>query len=115
MKSMAVRTATGSGKSVRGMKAGRLGALYLTMAAALAVAGTGERAATLTWDPGHTPGSPSGGAGVWDIATTNWSTGSVDQAWADVSAAGTDIAVFGGTGGAVTLGTNVKTRNGAAV
>ena len=106
MKTMAVRTATGSGKSVRGMKARRLGALYLTLAAALA--GSGARGATLTWDPGHTPGSPTGGAGAWDLATTNWSTGSVDQAWADVSATGTDTAVFGGTAGAVTLNTSLS-------
>ncbi|MGN6370263.1 MAG: autotransporter-associated beta strand repeat-containing protein, partial [Phycisphaerae bacterium] len=94
------------GKSVRGMKKRRLSACYLTLAAALA--GSAANAATLTWDPGQTPATPSGGAGTWDLATTNWSTGSVDQAWADVSATGTDTAIFGGTAGAVTLNTNVS-------
>ena len=103
---MTVRTGTAvSGKSGRMMKAGRLGALYLTLAAALAGSGVGARAATLNWDPGHTPGSPTGGAGVWDLTTLNWATLGVDQAWADVSATGTDTAVFGGTSGAVTLNT----------
>ncbi len=106
---MAVRTAAAvSGKNGRTMKAGRLGAFYLTLAAALAGGGLGARAATLTWDPGHTPGTPSGGAGVWDLATTNWSTGSVDQAWADVSTTGTDSAIFGGTAGAVSLNTSLS-------
>ncbi len=66
------------------------------------------RGAALAWDPGLTPATPSGGTGTWVTNGTpfNWSNGSTDVAWTDTT--GTDTAVFGTTGGTVTLsGTDV--------
>lgn len=66
-------------------------------------------AAPLTWDPAAN-GSQSGGAGTWDANTTaNWWNGSADQAWTDTT--GIDTAIFGGTGGAVTIATGGVTAN----
>jgi hypothetical protein len=60
--------------------------------------------ADLTWDPGLTPATPSGGTGTWDNATTaNWSDGSTDMLW-DSSGA-----IFGGSAGTVTLNSPVST------
>jgi autotransporter-associated beta strand protein len=57
----------------------------------------------LQWDPGFTPGSPSGGSGAWDDGTigspvANWSDGTTDVVWPNNTGA-----IFGGTGGVVTL------------
>jgi len=69
---------------------------------ALAVGATAS--AQLTWDPGLTPAAPAGGAGTWDGTTANWSNGTSDVAWS------ANTAVFGGTGGAVTVsGTHAVT------
>jgi fibronectin-binding autotransporter adhesin len=51
----------------------------------------------LTWDPTFSPATPAGGAGTWDATTANWSNGSTDVIWS------ANTAVFGGTGGAVTV------------
>ncbi|BCM93312.1 hypothetical protein IAD21_05203 [Abditibacteriota bacterium] len=59
-----------------------------------------SNAATLTWDPGHTPTTPSGGAGTWDTTTANWSNGTTDVVWPNTTA---DIAIFPNTGGTVTI------------
>jgi autotransporter-associated beta strand protein len=68
-----------------------------------------DEAATLTWDPGLTPGSPSGGTGTWDLnITPDWSNGSNDVNWTDSSTAGTDTAIFSGTAGTVTLNSNLS-------
>lgn len=62
-------------------------------------------AATVYWDGADTTsgnGSPIGGSGNWN-ASNNWTndaTGTTNQAWVDG-----DNAVFGGTGGTVTLDT----------
>jgi len=61
-------------------------------------------AATVYWDGADTTsgnGSPAGGTGTWNTATnwTNDAAGTTNQAWVDG-----DDAVFGGTGGTVTLG-----------
>jgi fibronectin-binding autotransporter adhesin len=66
------------------------------------------RAAVYFWDPGNTPGNPSGGAGTWDLSTLDWSNGASDTMWTDTSAAGTDTAVFGGTAGTVLLNANLS-------
>lgn len=63
-------------------------------------------AATYQWDPGATPATPSGGAGTWNTANTNWSNGATDVAWPNL-AANDDKAVFGGTAGTVTLGSSL--------
>ncbi len=66
---------------------------------------THATAADVYWDGADTTsgnGVPTGGAGTWDAATTNWTddaAGTTNQAWV----AG-DNAIFGGTGGTVTLG-----------
>ncbi|MHA3771339.1 autotransporter-associated beta strand repeat-containing protein [Verrucomicrobiota bacterium sgz303538] len=71
--------------------------------AALAMAG-GASAATYQWDPlqtGPTTGA-SGGAGLWNAADLSWFNGATttDIAWPNTG----DTAVFGGTGGVVSLG-----------
>jgi autotransporter-associated beta strand protein len=53
-------------------------------------------AAQLTWGVGGV-----GGVGAWDTATSNWWTGSVNTNWNNNVP---DSAIFGGTGGDVTLG-----------
>lgn len=63
-------------------------------------------AATYQWDPGLTPGTPSGGTGTWNTTNTNWSNGSSDVAWPNV-AANDDKAVFGGSAGTVALGASL--------
>jgi fibronectin-binding autotransporter adhesin len=83
-------------------------AMYVALLAAVVGAASFTHAATLTWDPSHTPAAPSGGAGTWDLTDSYWSTGTGDIAWTDVSTAGTDLAVFGATAGAVSLNTNLS-------
>lgn len=55
--------------------------------------------AQLQWDPGLTPATPSGGTGTWSALATvmNWSNGAADVAW------DSNVAVFGGTAGTVTI------------
>ena len=69
------------------------------------------QAAPLTFDPGATPTTPSGGTGAWDLTTTDWSNGTTDQAWTDTTGT-VDSATFPGAAGttttaAVTLGANL--------
>lgn len=80
-------------------------------AAATLLAVSSVSAATLNWDPGLTPATPSGGAGTWNTNTTaNWTSDLVnDVNWTDTT--GADTAVFGGTGGAVTLAAGGVTAN----
>jgi fibronectin-binding autotransporter adhesin len=56
--------------------------------------------AQIYWDPSHTGGTGSGGAGTWSTAA-NWYNGSADVGWV-----ANDIAYFEGTAGTVTLGAN---------
>lgn len=65
-------------------------------------------AANYGWDPGLTPGTPSGGTGTWNTTNTNWSNGASDVAWPSFVAANEDKAIFGGTAGAVTLGSSLS-------
>jgi fibronectin-binding autotransporter adhesin len=65
-------------------------------------------AATLFWDGADTGADAQGGAGIWDTTTTNWdtaATGGTDSAWG--IAFNTNVAYFGGTGGTVTLGSDM--------
>jgi autotransporter-associated beta strand protein len=65
-------------------------------------------AADITWDTAATAGI-QGGAGTWDTTLTNWTTdgGSTNIAW-DNTANAADSAVFGVTGGAVTLAQTIQ-------
>ena len=63
---------------------------------------------TLFWD-GDGSGTVDGGTGTWNTTLARWSTtdtGTTYQVWDN--AVSTDDAVFGGTAGTVTLGSNVK-------
>ncbi len=68
---------------------------------AAAIAGLGAMAtdahAQLAWDPNQTPATPSGGTGIWDTSTLNWSNGTTDTTWI------TGPATFSAPGGVVTL------------
>src|SRR5581483_4260629 len=58
--------------------------------------------AGLTWDPaGDKTGS--GGTGTWNTGNVNWLNSASDVPWDSSSA------TFGGTGGTVTVGSNVST------
>src|SRR4051794_20117128 len=66
-------------------------------------------AATLTWDGGDaTHNALFGGNGTWDLATPNWDNTAADVPWNDVGVSGTDVAVFTGAPGTVTLNTNLS-------
>jgi autotransporter-associated beta strand protein len=71
--------------------------------------GSPALAANYSWDQGLTPLTPSGGTGTWDLATANWSNGSNDAVWTDLTGI-TDVATFGGTAGTVTVGTNLGAK-----
>lgn len=69
----------------------------------------------LAWDPFNTHGGTalaptgSGGTGVWDLTTANWSNGgSVDVIWINIAP---ETAIFGGTAGTITVssGINIST------
>lgn len=89
---------------------------FLTIAASSLLAMSSAHAAdALTWDtaPGTVGSGDStvtGGAGTWstDTANGNWTTdaGANNIAW-DNTANANDTAIFGGTAGAITLGTNI--------
>ncbi|HWC58458.1 MAG TPA: hypothetical protein VHC44_02100, partial [Verrucomicrobiae bacterium] len=85
---------------------GKITPLCLLLGLAASVA----HADVLTWDPQLTGGS--GGAGTWNLNTTaNWWNGSADVQWKDNSALGTNGAIFGGTGGTVTLNSSLSASN----
>jgi fibronectin-binding autotransporter adhesin len=82
---------------------GRTG-LALISAAAVAWSSQQIKAATLNWDPSLTDSASGGGTGTWDLNNTaDWFNGTSDVQWTDSSAAGVDVAVFGGPIGTVTL------------
>lgn len=74
----------------------------------------GAFAASLAWDPSGTPGgsgaSPtgSGGTGTWNTSAARWSNSVSDVSWNNSNG---DNAIFGGTGGTVTLGEAVTVNN----
>jgi len=57
-------------------------------------------ASSLTWDADGTAGGNSGGVGNWNTTSTFWNLSNVMKAWTNASS---DIAIFGGTAGTVTL------------
>jgi len=63
--------------------------------------------ATLYWDPNDNYASPgSGGTGNWDLSTANWwYTGTSNWLW---TSSGSDIPVFAGTAGTVTLNASLS-------
>lgn len=61
-------------------------------------------AASLTWDADGVAGNPTGGTGIWDTSALFWNEAGVMKAWNN---AGNDTAIFGGTGGTVTLGSAI--------
>ena len=71
----------------------------LAAAVIMSVLCSPAEAANYTWDPAG-DGSMSGGNGTWN--TSSWYNGSTDVNWAD-----TNAAFFQGTGGTVTLNTQV--------
>jgi fibronectin-binding autotransporter adhesin len=75
----------------------------------LATAGTG-RAQTYNWDPAGN-GTLSGGTGTWDTSSAFWFNGTTDVAWPG----GSNVAVFGGTMGTVTLAPGGITAGGLTI
>jgi|GEM_PF-2013328 len=77
------------------------------MATALVVAAPlfQASAASLSWT--STGDSNLGGSGTWDTSSALWWNGSSAQTWATNTTSG-DTAVFAGTAGTVTLGTNIN-------
>lgn len=62
-------------------------------------------AVPLHWDGNSTTGNADGGAGTWDIGTSNWdsaATAGLDSLWPALST-GDDDAVFGGSAGTVSI------------
>ena len=57
-------------------------------------------ASSLTWDADGTAGGSTGGTGNWNTTSTFWNKSGVMQAWIN---ANSDLAIFGGTAGTVTL------------
>ncbi len=87
---------------------GRTG-LALVSAAAVAWSSQQIKAATLNWDPSLTDSASGGGTGNWDLnISSNWFNGTSDVQWTDSSAAGVDVAVFGGSIGTVTLNSSLS-------
>jgi len=85
--------------------------LGLLVAIVLIAGAASTNAADLYWDGGATDivvdgnGASNGGAGTWDTAILNWDQGaSAHVAWPNTNA---DKAIFGGTGGAVDLGSDI--------
>jgi fibronectin-binding autotransporter adhesin len=91
-------------RRAKGTSAVRSRILPLSVAVAAALFGLMQNqtvgAATVTWDPGGMPGSPSGGPGTWDTgSSSDWSNGATDSTWVSGNSA-----VFGGaSAGTVTL------------
>jgi autotransporter-associated beta strand protein len=83
----------------------RLTGGFVASFAGLALIASPASAASLSWDQAGS--GALGGTGTWDTTTTNWWNGSTDVAWATNTISG-DSAVFAGTAGTVTLGTNIN-------
>ncbi len=83
----------------------RLTGGFVASFAGLALIASPASAASLSWDQAGS--GTLGGTGTWDTTTTNWWNGSTDVAWATNTISG-DSAVFAGTAGTVTLGTNIN-------
>jgi len=73
-----------------------------TAAAILLAQATLLRADTFYWDPTSTGSTAGGGLGNWDTTSLLWFNGTANVAWPTTNPS-THEAVFGGTGGAITL------------
>lgn len=71
------------------------------MLAALAMQGRSPAASSLTWDADGTAGGSTGGTGTWSTSTALWNKSGTMVSWVN---ANSDIAIFGGTAGTITLG-----------
>jgi hypothetical protein len=81
---------------------------HLAMSAAgvvIAAITTPAFASSLSWT--STGNSTLGGSGTWDTSSALWWNGASAQSWATNTTSG-DTAVFAGTAGTVTLGTNIN-------
>jgi fibronectin-binding autotransporter adhesin len=76
--------------------------IRIAVASVLAFSSAHLLQAQLTWDPAL-DGGITGGAGPWDNTTANWWDGANDVSWVNSS-----DAVFGGTGGLVTIGSGAS-------
>src|SRR6185437_4339218 len=85
---------------------GKTLSLTLLVAAGVSLA----HANVLTWDP--LANSGGGGTGTWNLnGNANWFNGSTDVKWLDNSAIGTNVAVFAGTAGTVSLASSLSASN----
>jgi hypothetical protein len=73
--------------------------------AVIAAIATPAFGSSLSWT--STGNSTLGGSGTWDTSSALWWNGSSAQTWATNTTSG-DTAVFAGTAGTVTLGTNIN-------
>jgi len=89
------------------MKFQKLLAIVLMVGFVLSVV-TPARAVSLSWDPGKTPDTPSGGTGIWNETSDFWANSGTDFRWVN---ANLDDAVFEGAAGIVTLGEDISAGN----
>lgn len=75
--------------------------VFVSMLAALAMQGRSPAASSLTWDADGTAGGSTGGTGTWSTSTALWNKSGTMVSWVN---ANSDIAIFGGTAGTITLG-----------
>ncbi|MBB5030607.1 beta strand repeat-containing protein [Prosthecobacter vanneervenii] len=75
--------------------------VFVSMLAALAMPGRSTAASSLTWDADGTAGGSTGGTGTWSTSTALWNKSGTMVSWVN---ANSDIAIFGGTAGTITLG-----------
>jgi len=111
MNNKASSTAPKSTRKAAGISRSFIAALSRNLAlATLAALGLSRAEATnYSWDPGLTAGAAIGGAGTWDLTTANWFDGvATDVLWPN-NISLTDVAVFGGAGGLVTIDTATDT------
>jgi len=92
----------------KGLAKTLLGASGLTAAIVVNFASLTANAANLSWDADAIFNNGTlGGTGTWNTALANWDNGATDTTWATNTIAG-DTAIFAGTAGTVTLGTNIN-------
>ena len=83
----------------------RLASGLTATALGLTAVGSPVTAASLSWTAAGT--STLGGSSTWDTSSSTWWNGASAQAWSTNTTTG-DTAVFAGTAGTVTLGTNIN-------
>lgn len=75
--------------------------VFVLMLATLAMPDRLSAASSLTWDADGTAGGGTGGTGTWSTSAALWNKSGTMVSWVN---ANSDIAIFGGTAGTVTLG-----------